>query len=523
MIEITKETSKYELYNLFTNKDNTQEQKKEMVNSMLSIMSKKTKLAANIEDIAKNTIEEIIKNSNHKLNDYEILYMIKSLFEEKDGRILPESEVKKCLDILLKNNCITNETYEFLKVPDMRFILSDLLLNTISKNITEFAFDVNDTFVKISRITNGVRCKLLKIINKSMKNEKSKKEKIIINTTLVDSYNDFILTSKETKFQKYDKGLELVRLTNDIKTKDTEMKHSITYYKTVNGKKIKTKKDGCIVTSFQSPLDWLDTTYQLNLTNTMTDKEILEKVETTKFFEIKSEQEIIYNAVCALMRVKSITENKDTGIFISFNELHKQLGYKDKLRPEQKEKYKNLIYSMSYLHTNISLDKCVYANHKAYYEVNGNIEKEPLVIYKGFCRAKADINKTSRIVDGFKTDLTELMKLHFKFTCQFKVNQIEVHKEKKVKSRLLHASKLENYIKRLYFVSIGNNNYCIDLNYNTLFEELKEFNLDDEYKQASHKTQFLKRKFLNPLNKMAEIKKAEILNNKIRMYFNKLE
>jgi len=344
-------------------------------------------------------------------------------------------------------------------------------------------------------------------------------------TNLESNYNDFIMTSKETDFQKYNtKDLELMKLTKNVKTKDTEIDHHITYNTSSNGKKIVKKKDGVIITSFQSPLDWLDKTYDLNLSNIMTDQEVIQKIQATKFFEIKSEQETLYNSTCALLRSKSIKENKDTGIFISFNELHKQMGYKGDLRKTDIDKYKNLIESLSYLHVNISMDKAVYANHKEYYKINGNIENEPLIIYTGFCKAKAKINKTSKIVNGFKTNLTELMKLHFNYTKQYSILPKTIQEQEKTirKSKLEHATKLDIYIKKLFFINTGNKNYCVDISYNTFFKELKEFNLDDEYKKTIEKSKFIKRKFLNPINKSDVIKKAEILNNKIRIYFNEM-
>jgi len=212
--------------------------------------------------------------------------------------------------------------------------------------------------------------------------------------------------------------------------------------------------------------------------------------------------------------------NTDKDIFISFNELHSQLGYKDKLRLETRERYKAALYSLAVLFTNINLERAVYAGHKEYKKVNGNIENEPLVIYKGFKRAKAKVNRTTKIVDGFTTDLTELMKLHFNYTKQYKTAEIQ---EPKRKSKLKHAEKLEYYIKKLHFISIGNKNYCIDLNYKTIFDELKEFGLEEEYNNAREKTKVIKRKILNVITQIDEVKETKIIDNKIRVFFQKKE
>lgn len=430
--------------------------------------------------------------------------------------------IENCYKYLYENNYMNKDGFDFiLNTTDVfkKTTLTNLIPND---NLSRMIFGTWDDFITEVEIDidDSARKYLLLILSKAK--NKSKKVKLeneenIINTTLVNSFNDFTLTSPETDFQKYNTNLELQRLTNIVKTQDTKIKQYFEYEKTVKGKKIKIKKDGYIIASFQSPLDWIDTTYHLNTTNTMTDKEILEKVKTTKCFEITSEQEEIYNAICELIRVK-IRENKSNEVFISFNELHMQLGYDGKLRSIQKEHYENLIYHMSNLHINIELNKVAYADHKEYFKLHGDIKKEPLIIWGGTYKLQAPKNKTTVKLDGFKTYLTNLMQLHFNFTNHFYISQ-----QTKIRSKLPHASKLESYYKKKFFINTGKNNYCIDLKIETIFDILKEFNLECEYNQSSNKPQFVKRQILNPLNKMAEIKKAEILNKMVRTYFIKLD
>jgi hypothetical protein len=385
--------------------------------------------------------------------------------------------------------------------------------------------EIAKIFKYVAESTNAISNVTIDLENgKSLLVNKKAVTKMIKETDLLDailetSFDEFLLTSQETELTKYSKELEIDHVKNIVKTKDRFIKQCISYTTTVKGKKIVKKENGRIVASFQSPLDWLNKKYEFNVKDSyLTDREIIEKVEATKTFDIRAEHELIYNAICALLRKKPLELNTDKDIFISFNELHSQLGYKDKLRLEARERYKGALFSLAVLFTNINLEKAVYAGHKEYKKVNGNIENEPLVIYKGFKRAKAKINKTTKIVDGFTTDLTELMKLHFNYTKHYKTTEIQAPKRK---SKLKHSEKLECYIKKLYFINIGNKNYCIDLNYKTIFDELKEFDLEEAYNNTNWKTRFIQRKFLSVIAQIDEVKETKIIDSKIRIYFQK--
>lgn len=320
--------------------------------------------------------------------------------------------------------------------------------------------------------------------------------------------NDFLFTSPETKFSNYPKEIEIDKETQEVKTQKYKVDNS-----NKDKKGEKTAK-GFLTTCFISPLDWLDKEYSLNLSKENDIKKVTSKIKTTNHFNVTAREEEIYNATSYLIREKTF-QDKNKLVFISYNELHKQLGNKSKLRPENKKEYEKVLYRLSWLEIKIELSNIrnrKYKDFKNYIEKSELREKLLTVIFK---RVRLKTKKTSKLVDGFKTYQTELMNLHFNYSNRFYINN-----NSPISGRQGHHYKLTNIVKRYYHISKGKNNLCIELKLETIFDELKEFNLQKEYEESyGHKAQFIKRNILDILNKMPQVKEAKMLNGKIRIYF----
>jgi hypothetical protein len=335
---------------------------------------------------------------------------------------------------------------------------------------------------------------------------KQKEEQALINTIIEKDYNDFTLTSKETEFSKYDKELILNRFDKKVKTKDTIIEYPNTS---------KNKKNSILTACFQSPLIWLKDEYKISLNNDMTDIDILTKIKKTKHFEITAKEEKFYNAISALIHKKRFNKT----VFITYLEMHRQLGYKSKLRPEHKINYESMISRLSYLEIIIDFSGVTYDNYKKFYKIEGNI-KEPLIIPVSYSRAKVQYENTLKILEGFETIPTKLMKLHFDHECQtnYFVSGKKKNTSKKIESKIDHIPLLEAKIKKMYHLS--KKEYA-DIKNETL---LNEFKLQEEFKKAKETknvTRFLSRNIYNPIKSMIEVKTIEKVNNLNRIYWNK--
>jgi hypothetical protein len=350
--------------------------------------------------------------------------------------------------------------------------------------------------------------KTIQRINKILEKE----ELIIANR--IDVFKPFQLTSKESNFNKYPKELELNKANSTVKTKDLVIDHS-------------TKKaKGFIKTCFISPLEWLDKEHNLNLSDDLEDSETLFNIKKTGHFEVKAREEQIYNAICYLIQQKIYKREKR--IFISFNEIHQQLGYCGQLRPEHKAEYEKIIYKLNFLEVMIDFTNTKYRKYKEFYKSEGNI-KEPLIILVSFTKAKVKSGKTTKILEGFETLTTKLMNLHFNHPGQtnryFTKEITEVVKnKKKIEAKNKHIPKLETYINKLYFLSQSKKTLYIDLKNETIFEELKEFKIKENFehaKKSRHGERYLNRNIYKPIESIPVVAKIiKLENDTNRIYWN---
>lgn len=404
---------------------------------------------------------------------------------------IEELSSKKLLSILSNKN--KNNELKWLSLQDLKeYNVPESIFEMLKENIAE---------------ENKEQDKFLLVLNEDTlkKIEKALEKDNLINTTMENIFNKFNLTSKETDFQKYPKELEINRSSETIKTKDYLINNSTQ------------KSTGFIKACFISPLIWLNEEYKLNLSDDLEDTEILGKIKKTKHFEISSREEQIYNAICYLIHRK-IFNNQRT-IFITYNELHKQLENNSKLRPEHKKEYESVVRRFHYLEILIDFTGAKYRDYKDFYKAEGNI-KEPLIIVTSFAKAKVKYGKTTKVLDGFETISTKLMNLHFNHPNQtnyFVTKEIkEIGTKKKIEAKSRHIPKLESYMSKLHFLSQNKKNPYTDIKNETIFEELKEFNLTKEFekaKKARHGARFLNRNIYNPIESMEEVKSVIKLDN----------
>jgi hypothetical protein len=324
--------------------------------------------------------------------------------------------------------------------------------------------------------------------------EKSGAE-IMFKNREVDDYKSFTLTSKEMDLCSYEKDLELLRYSNLVKTKDKIFK--------LNGKNVTKKDMNEIITSLHTPLDLLEKEYNFEITDN--DEKIIEKLKAEKHFEMMAIDEEVFQAVCYLIYQKTFM-NEHSSIFISLNELHRELGYNSKLKEEDKQYYKKILTKLNYLRININIEKSKYREYKKFYKVYDNIEGEPLIYLDYFKKRKQYANKTIVLREGFITRKTQLMILYTEFTKRFYVSPLEC------KTKIKHSSRLKNYLKRLYFIDRKNKRPFL-LNIGTIFNHLSEFNLKDEYLKTNRKKEFLERKIFKLIDEMKEVKKITFVKS----------
>lgn len=315
------------------------------------------------------------------------------------------------------------------------------------------------------------------------------------------NYNKFQLTSKETDFQKYSKTIEIID--QKARTKPIIIENN-----TKNKKGIISK--GEISCYLASPLDWLNKEYKLVEGDSINKTELIQKIKATNHFKLSQDEINIFNAIVYLIKMKQYEDE----IFISFNEIHKQLGY-TRLRPEHKIKYRRIIDKFSYTRIFIDLSMAKQRNYKKYLEINENIE-EPLLIFISYKRRKVKFNNTVKMVDGFFTLKTKLIKFHFDYTKQFLTFEKPVKRKNKTKLLTDNQSKLNTFINKSYYLQKNNKDQTYNqykLIDNILQDVLSEFDMHNQYLKACkdcHKSRFLKRHIFNVLENNIFVKSYEI-------------
>jgi hypothetical protein len=359
----------------------------------------------------------------------------------------------------------------------------------IEKNIKSLIKDINE---------DESRLEQFKIALKKMKNERSKleKNKKPVPFTAIDDFEIFQITSPEADFQKYNTEIEINGV--NAQTKPYEIDNH-------NKNKGKIISKGSILCSLFSPLDWLNKEYKLTKEIEIKKDVIINKIKATKHFELSSEEINIYNALCALIKKKKY----DQTIFISFNELHRQLGYTGKFRISHKKTYINVLHKFSYLYVNIDISEARNKKYKKFYEAEGNI-KEPLVILHGFKKADVKYNNRVRKLEGFTVYSTNLMNLHFNHEYQTQKYYIEAPNNINRKIKESHKIKLKNYVNKLYFLQKNNSKQKFTrISLEKIFEELKEFNIKEQYKKAKQTknlSRFMNRNIYNVIDSLDCVK-----------------
>jgi hypothetical protein len=340
----------------------------------------------------------------------------------------------------------------------------------------------------------------------------------------IKNFHHFMLTSKETNFQEYNFDIDIVGDKSD--KEGVTAKTKITCFDNSNKTKGIVVSKGDITCSLFSPLDWLDKEY--NLVQTQEDKKkitLIRKIKATKHFELSTEEIEIYNAICALIKAKKYNHT----IFISYNELHKQLKYKVKLRQTHKNKYTRVLRKLSWLYIDIDISEAKNRKYKKFYELEGNI-KEPLIVIVKFKKAKVKFKGTVKEVDGVVVYPTDLMNLHFNHQYQTnKYHTLESTVKKKYiatrKSKENSKTRLIMYVEKLYFLQKNNKKQeFTQISLDKIFEELKEFDMKEKYKKAyetNHKPRFMNRNIFNPIDSLTYVNSVfEDNNGNIKIIWN---
>jgi hypothetical protein len=417
-----------------------------------------------------------------------------------------ENKNKMSCEKLIKKYLSADENGREEIIENITGSFPELIISALEKTLIDYDNGIQNNGIKKYLSNKDIEESYL--INHGSTSEKVKYFKYLIklmpeNIFIAEqTYNNFQLTSQETDFQNYSD--KIVIFDRRAGTEPIIFDNS---HKTPKGK-IKTK--GEISCSLSSPLDWLNKEYKLTTnSNSITKTELIGKIKATKHFEFTADEINIYNAIVYLIKMKQYEDK----IFISFNELHKQLGYKGKIRKSHKDKYKKVIDKFSYIRIFIDLSEAKQANYKKYYEIESNIE-EPLLIFVKYKRQKVRFNNTVRQVDGFFSNKTDLMTLHFDFTNRFFTSK-KPDKPKRVNKQ---NAKLNNYINKNYYLQKKNKDQTFTQYrlIETIFQDvLKEFNIYAKYLKAienRNKSRFLKRNVFDILENNKFVKKFEIKN-----------
>jgi hypothetical protein len=436
------------------------------------------------------------------LEEYFLIY--KNVSKEKQKELIENMPdyIYYCLLIEnLEQKCINcKENLKDEKV--LKYFNEDEIKEVFMKNFTKTEKDLKKLIEDINADENRLKRFKLDVLNEKNKRPgNTKKSKPF---KAVEEYKLFQITSKETNFQKYNTEIEINGV--NAQTKPCKLDND-------NKNKGITISKGSILCCLFSPLDWLNKEYKLTNKMEIEKDVIINKIKATKHFELNIEEINIYDAVCALIKKKKY----DSTIFISFNELHRQLGYLGKLRQLHKQKYTNILYKFSYLYINIDFSEARNRKYKKFYEAEGNI-KEPLVILHGFKKADVKYNNRVTRLEGFTVYPTNLMNLHFNHeyqTNKFCIEELPKNNNRKIKEN--HKIKLINYVTKLYFLQKENSKQKFTrISLDKIFEELKEFNIKEQYdraKESKNLSRFMNRNIYNIIDSLPCVKNVTCKKN----------
>jgi hypothetical protein len=362
--------------------------------------------------------------------------------------------------------------------------------------------DLKDFDLTVKEVIEG--------LSKFLKEDKKQEDNEIFISQGI--YNQFQLTSKETNFQNYKTtNIEITSIDSKhvARTENTRIENNN------KSKKCKTTTKGHLNCFLYSPLDLLNKEYRLikEEENTLDKLTLISRIKATEHFNLKTNEIKIYNAICALIKNKRFNNI----IFISFNELHKQLGYYSKLRQYHIVNYKKIISKFQYLNINIDMTNATNRNYKNFFKIEGNIQ-EPLLIRLNWTKAKVKINNRVSTLNGFETVPTKLMKLHFNHEYQTNqyFSQEELQKpENRKKIYNAQQAKLNDYINELYFLQKNNKKQeFTNLSLNKIWEVLKEFDMKSRYDiaiKSFNRSRFLNGNILEIINNNLNVE-SYILN-----------
>lgn len=311
----------------------------------------------------------------------------------------------------------------------------------------------------------------------------------------------FELTSDEARIDEYNKGIIFDDFEGTAKTKKNKFMKELKV-KDKNGK----TKDSYLETFFTSPLSAIKEQYNISIQELRNNK-ITNVIAKTKHFDVRSFEERIYNAISALIYKKTTykIEKINEVIFISLNEIWKQLGNKNNPKPKDKTKLLRTINKLNNLKLHLNFSKVQLRNYKDFanseVKETGTIQ-EPLINVISIIKAKQKYKKTLRTVEGIETVITKFMQLHFRHESQtnYYYSESEQQKEHKI-TRLEFEPKLKAYIKVLYFKR-GKGQTTTLLSDGKIFEVLKEFNIKEQYEKAKKNRHGMR--FLNSIYKIIE-------------------
>lgn len=228
-----------------------------------------------------------------------------------------------------------------------------------------------------------------------------------------------------------------------------------------------------------------------------------------KHFTITDEEKEVFNACLSLIKQKRDILQANNHIFISFYELHRQLGYRSKLRANNIQNYKTIIKRLDLININM-----IFKEKYGSYKKVSNLENVPIIELGGFYKTTVKGYKTKIKQEVFCTSCTMFMSMHFDMTERYKVLELE---EPIKRSKIQHSETLYTYFEKIIFLEKQKKNNEKEIYIETV---LKELGLLEAYKKTREKAKFINRKIVEPLKKLPSIQYTTFNKKEQRLKIN---